>query len=149
MFSKNGTNDNSGLKGPNNKGDDKGDSKDSQFKTLEDFANNPNSPQTTEKTEEGKPEYQAGFMIVSDSKTDAKMIAGAKEVLNQDYRLLTSSCIDVCSNALAKGGFDPGHSKVFGITIPGLGWETPKLRYKDIKSNNTGTDVTKRILPKK
>ena len=149
LFSKNGTNGKSGLKGPNDVGDNKGEKGTGQFKTLEDFANSPNSPQTTDKTEEGKPEYQEGFMIASDSKADAKMVSGAKEVLNEDYRLLTSSCIDVCSNALAKGGFDPGHAKILGVTVRGLGWETPNFRFKDIKANNNGVDVTKRILPKK
>ena len=156
LYSKNGTNGSSGSAGPNDKGDNKGNDQKSQFKTLEDFANNKNSPQTTQKTEEGKPEYQDGYLIASDSKTDRKMTKGAKEVLGKDYRLLTSSCIDVCSEALEKGGFDPGYTSSYvPSTIPGLGQtikqldDIPNVRYMGIKTNNKGTDVTNRILPHK
>jgi hypothetical protein len=75
LYSKNGTNENGGISGQNNKGDNNG----THFQSLKDFANNPTSPQNTEKTKTGKPEYQEAYLIA----TDSKIIKGQKQFLRK------------------------------------------------------------------
>jgi hypothetical protein len=86
LFSKNGTGQSSGFKGANDVGDNRG----TYFKNLSAFANDKNSPQNTVETESGKPEYQAGYMIISNSDTDKKMEKGAFSVLK--YPFINSLC---------------------------------------------------------
>lgn len=143
-FSKNGTT--HGSKGPNDKGDDRGEQ---HFWSIEDFAN---SDQNFHLDEEGNresetPIYTEGVMFKTDVNFSILMDA-ALGILNEDYRLLGSSCTDVCSNVLLSAGLNPGTDYIlnqrtghYEQSLSGI----PNHRYTRIVANNKGTIIDHRL----
>jgi RHS repeat-associated protein len=101
-------------------------------------------------------EYKGAFRITSSPEIDAKMSSAASKQVGSWYDVsgtISGSCIDVASDALKAGGFDPGfttNETYMGVDGP-VETKTlnpiPNIRYEEIKKNNDGTDATKSILP--
>ncbi|NJC25714.1 RHS repeat-associated core domain-containing protein [Neolewinella antarctica] len=102
LYSDNGTLASSGTSGPSDKHPQKGD----EYGSLEEFANDPRN-----QTEDGEQIYTEGYQLAADEKTDDVMREAASESVTQDYDVSENSCIDVCSDALRAGGFNPGTPK--------------------------------------
>ena len=125
-----------------------------KFKTLSDFAKqnfNENSAEI---------EYTRAYLIKSDKYQDEAMKNAADESAKCWYAVIGrffggGSCIDVCSDALKAGGFDPGIQKkkdtVDGEAVYAEDYSSPipNERYDYIVKNNAGTDITKSITPTK
>jgi hypothetical protein len=109
------------------------------FNTLDEFRNS----SSNFNKESGEVEYYEGYQISSDGDTDAEMEDAAKTSVESDYNVLSSSCIDVSSDALEAGGFDPGKG-IFNLMSP-----IPNERYENIKKNNSGKTLTKELKPDK
>jgi len=146
-FSKNGTghgaNNSFGSKGPSLNQNDG-----NHFKSLKEFANSSSNFQS------GEVVYTSAFRITSSVDNDKKIEASALAQVKKDYKLIGASCIDVCSDGLKAGGFDPGwHEKT--VTNDYSGYSTqikllnslPNGRYEDIVKNNKGEDISSQIIP--
>ena len=83
LFSKNGTNDSSGIKGSNNVGDDR-DGK--PYNSVSEFLNGNENPIVDKKT--GMRGYTEAYVIPSTTEEDKQARLGALEELNKDYNLL-------------------------------------------------------------
>jgi len=103
LWSKNGTNENGGFHGANNKGDQAGVG---SFDSPEGFLNSKLNPVIDKKT--GEREYSEGFLIPTTEKQDRAAEAGFKEVLKEDYDLLNSSCATAVQVSLDKAGLYTG-----------------------------------------
>ena len=106
LWSKNGTNESSGMTGPSDKKDDRG------TKTF-------NSPEEFMKSDanlnsEGKREYTEGYLISATKDEDRKMEAGFKSELAKSYNVVTANCAQAVQSALTNAGFSPGN-------YPGVG----------------------------
>ena len=79
------------------------------------------------------------YEVKADDATDAKMEAAAADAVSSDYYVLDQSCIDVASDALRAGKFDPGYSNnsFFGIKNTYL-TPIPNVRFNNIRINNNG-----------
>ena len=97
-------------------------------------------------------------VIPSDEKADQKLIQGAKGQLAKDYNVVDNNCVDVCSDALNKAGFNPGYeTKVSSAGTGAPGYidtkflsPIPNQRYENIVKNNPGgTDITNKLRPKR
>jgi uncharacterized protein RhaS with RHS repeats len=134
-YSKDGTS--HGLFGPADKNYRNGD----HFESLSDFANQVNPKR-------GEKPYTGAYEIKSDEKTDAAMNEAAKKTSEENYAVVGNSCIDVPSDALQAGGFNPGYEIV---TDPMTGDPMfivppdPNSRYTLIEANNQGQDVSSQI----
>ena len=145
LYSKNGTRPIKSS-GPSNNSPQSGVS----FTSLTDFANNENI-----NFKSGKIEYTSAYRLKSDEVTDVKMEKAAAKQVNRWYDvtgIFSGSCIDVCSDALKAGGFDPGYK--VGEVIDNITGDLskslspiPNNRYVQIRKNNKGIDVTKSIIP--
>ena len=105
LYSKNGTNESSGTKGPEDKagGDDVGTGK--SYKSPAEFmTSDKNAPD--KKT--GEREYAEGFVIPTTKAEDKKAIAGAKEELKKDYNVAGSNCATTVQKALDRAGKSDG-----------------------------------------
>ncbi|MEN8119958.1 MAG: RHS repeat-associated core domain-containing protein, partial [Bacteroidota bacterium] len=100
LYSKNGTT--WGAIGPSDKHPEVG----VPFASLEEFANS----KSNFNEETGEVLYTEGFLIASNAETDALMEDAATKSVESYYNVFTNSCIDVPSDALEAGGFDPGNS---------------------------------------
>ena len=110
------------------------------FANLKDFANSENN------FHDGEVYYTSAFRITSSKSVDKKMTTAALKQVKKDYDLTDASCIDVCSDALTVGGFDPGRKATNtsgGVTIPDI----PNVRFAEITDNNKGIFVTEIIKP--
>ncbi len=128
-YSKNGTNEKKGAFGPSDKNPVKG----KYFASLKEFlASNDN------KDKDGS--YTMGEELKTNDATDKKMEAAALAAVNSDFNVLDQSCIDVASDALTAGGFDPGysHNSFLGIQNHYL-TPIPNVRFNNIRVNNNGT----------
>ena len=129
LFSKNGTNNWSGISGENNKGDDRGTSFFNSPKEFLRSSQNPIDPETKQ------PEYTEGYLIPATAKQDEAAKRGALEELNKDYNVFDSNCAKTVQNALEKAGKKPG-----------------ELTYKDLKSSpfmNPIEDTINKIMDRK
>ena len=145
LYSKNGvgehtSSNSSGSKGPSRNGDNG-----VYFKTLKDFAN------SKQNFHDGKQYYTNGFRITSSKEVDSKMKAAALKQVNKDYCLVSASCIDVASDALWAGGFNPGIvNRSVDDTYSTLKDEMqkgPNARYYIMKRYNNGIDISKSLIP--
>lgn len=98
LFSKNGTNNWSGISGENNKGDDRGTSIFNSPKEFLRSSKNPIDPETKQ------PEYTEGYLIPATAKQDEAAKRGALEELNKDYNVFDLNCAKTVQNALEKAG---------------------------------------------
>jgi RHS repeat-associated protein len=130
-YSKNGTTWLKGSIGPSNKKPRKG----VNFKTIADFYRHP-------MWEDGY--YDRGLYIQTTAAQDDDMREAALESIECWYRVVGSSCIDVCSNALDAGGYCGG-KMVESVRYNGEFIETqtnyyrdpiPNRRYNDIRNSN-------------
>ena len=145
LWSKNGTNESSGMSGPNDRKPDFGTGK---FKSPEEFM------KSTSNTvqEDGKREYTEGYKIETTSGQDEKAKGGATKELNKEYDVLGSNCAQTVQSALSAAGKADG-SKVSLIDrivniITGGGTigrtmqdKAPNAIYKRIKEQNEGTVI--------
>ncbi len=119
------------------------------FSNLEEFSKTVNF----EAHREGKP-YTDAYRITSTEEQDNLMKTAAIQAGNSEYVLAGQSCIDLASDALKAGGFNPGTilivdpntGMVLVLTSP-----IPNQRMEQIKNNNPGVDVSKQLIqpPKK
>ena len=135
LFSKNGTNDSSGAKGENNKGDDNGTL---LFNSPQEFLQSKYNPIDKETNNE-----------------DRRAEKGAREELRKDYFVLGSNCAKTVQCALKSAGKGDGSvdlevnpyndESTLGAMIPFL-WKTfvPNSIYKTIKRQNKGTVIKRR-----
>jgi hypothetical protein len=144
LWSKNGTNQSSGLSGRNDKGDDKGTLK---FKSPSDFMKSESNPVINTKT--GEREYKEGFKIETTAKEDRGAEAGATKELNKDYKVLGSNCAKTVQSALVGAGQKDGSpslaSKVAIYMLSPIAGvandKTPNAIYDRIKDQNHGSLV--------
>lgn len=144
LYSKNGTNESSGMKGPNDQapGEQVGVG---SFKTPKDFMNSDLNPVINKKT--GEREYSEGYIIPATKEQDKKNIEGEKEVLKQPYDVISSSCATACQTGLKKAGFNDGSAGLTTGMPHALGLVaiaqalSPNHKYKRIKENNKGTII--------
>ena len=122
-YSKDGTLSSSGSSGEPDKNKETPD----PFNSLEDFLDSDYNDV------DGSPYYDKAFKIESSSsqlhkdnggtltsdEIDEKMAKAALNQKESTYIVQASSCIDVCSDALDAGGFDPGIERGF---LEDLGW---------------------------
>jgi RHS repeat-associated protein len=123
------------------------------FATLKDFANSKHN------FHDGEAYYTGAFRIASSDAIDEKMMKAATSQVCKAYDLDEASCIDVPSDALKAGGFDPGYVTKYQSFDPNsiqmVEYEdipdVPRLRYVAIVKNNKdkGKDVTNMIKPDK
>lgn len=140
LWSKNGTNQSSGLSGRNDK-DDKGTLK---FKSPSEFMKSKFNPVVNAKT--GEREYKGGFKIETTAKEDRGAEAGATKELNKDYKVLGSNCAKTVQSALVGAGQKDGSSsltsKVASYMLSPIAGvandETPNAIYDRIKDQNDG-----------
>jgi RHS repeat-associated protein len=128
-YSKNGTKEHKGAYGPSDKNPVKG----KYFASVKDFLASDDN-----KDKDGS--YTMGYEVKADDATDAKMEAAAAAAVSSDYYVLDQSCIDVASDALRAGKFDPGYSNnsFLGIKNTYL-TPIPNVRFNNIRVNNNGT----------
>lgn len=128
MFSKNGTDENSGFQGK------------SKFQAGEKTFGNLNKFLADK--EEKK--YDVGFQISTTTTEDNKMKTAAEAQVKSDYHLIENSCADTPSMALKAVGKASGTSqktikdKENNEYNQSLGNSIPKGRYSDIKKGNNG-----------
>jgi len=103
LWSKNGTNQSSGMSGPNDKGDDKGTA---TFNSPAEFMKSNKNPVTNEKT--GEREYTQGFKINTTAEQDRGAEAGVNKELKKDYKVLGSNCATTVQSALIGAGQKDG-----------------------------------------
>ena len=167
-YSKDGTMSSSGSSGDPDKNVDTPD----PFSSLEDFL------ASDYNTVDGKPYYDKAFKIKSTSsplhkkkggkltsdQIDKKMVKAALAQKESKYIVSSASCIDVCSDALDAGGFDPGIERGFiedvaytlifwvrvdkvddrwysGVNFSGYVELDPNDRIETIEENNTTTTL--------
>ena len=94
LFSKNGTNDWSGISGENNRGDDRGTS---IFNSPKEFLR---SSKNSVDSKTKQPEYTEGYLIPATTQQDEAAKRGALEELNKNYNVLGSNCTKTVQNAL-------------------------------------------------
>jgi RHS repeat-associated protein len=147
LYSKNGTYGSTGSKekafGPSDKLPDKG----FYFKSLSVFAN---STHNFYLDEDGAQEYTDAYRITADPSTDEQMKKKAYSAVTSYYSAPSNSCIDVCSDALEKGGFDGGTEiKYNGKSDQPYKFKSPipNKRYQVIKEKNKGKNATQSITP--
>jgi uncharacterized protein RhaS with RHS repeats len=99
LWSKNWTNDNAGVMGANNKGDQAGVG---SFSSPEESMKSDLNPVVNKKT--GEREYTEGYQIPTTAKQDRAAEAGAKKELAKDYNVLGSNCACTVQSALESGG---------------------------------------------
>ena len=159
LYSKNGTNENGGIKGENVTKDnfveggkrpiDKGQH---TFDSVKDFLNSTENPID----EDGERQYTEAFVIECGPEIDREAEIGAKSVLDEDYDVLDSNCAQVVQAALkqantkrdAKSQFDDGSEEKHSIDFEKgpikihKKFSTRNLRpnkiYETIKKNNNG-----------
>ena len=154
LWSKNGTNENHGSSGPNDKspGPQKGVG---NFKTPQEFLKSNLNPVNKET---GKREYTEGYLIQSTKKEDRAAEKGANVELSKKYNVLGSNCATTVQSALSAAGKDDGSASpaslistyISGSAIAGpVGGaaaataveKTPNLIYQRIKKENNGKVV--------
>ncbi|TKG87652.1 RHS repeat-associated core domain-containing protein, partial [Puteibacter caeruleilacunae] len=135
LYSKNGTTWSKGAIGPSNKHPESG----VQFESLSEFANS----ESNFDHDTGDVLYTEGYRIEADDEVDAVMEDAAQESVESYYNVLTNSCIDVTSDALEAGGFDPGNGTL-NTKSP-----IPNNRYEKIKKNNKGKVISNGLKPNK
>jgi RHS repeat-associated protein len=129
LYSKNGTYSSKGASGPSNKHPEIG----MHFDSLQDFANSSSNFDS-----DGNIQYLEAFRLYSTEVQDAHMRLAAQETVESWYRVVGSSCIDVCSNSLIAGGFDPGTESYVdgrGVSHRSIS-PIPNVRFKHIVTNN-------------
>ncbi|MFD0763215.1 hypothetical protein ACFQZI_00015 [Mucilaginibacter lutimaris] len=158
LWSKNGTNDNAGMAGANNKGDQAGVG---SFNSPGEFMKSDLNPIVNKKT--GEREYTEGYQIPTTAKEDRAAEAGAKKELAKDYNVLGSNCACTVQSALESGGKKDGRptflesakavtaggiilgpilGPIMGPVAGGIaGSKTPNLIYKRIKEQNENGKV--------
>jgi hypothetical protein len=148
LFSKNGTTENGGTHGKNDKNDDVGND---EFESVDSFlASGSNNNKET-----GETEYSEAFIIPATKEEDKSAIKGAKSELDKSYALLGSNCAKLVQNALKNAGKQDGSpskqssvmAKKIGAFIGGkvgvvvsiiANKKIPRLIYKRIKEQNNG-----------
>ncbi|MES5133586.1 RHS repeat-associated core domain-containing protein [Hoylesella timonensis] len=147
LFSKNGTNDWSGISGENNKGDDRGTS---IFNSPKEFLRSSKNP-VDSKTKQ--PEYTEGYLIPATTQQDEAAKRGALEELNKNYNVLGSNCAKTVQNALEKAGKKPGElsyedlkstpfmNPIGDLVNKIIDRKTPNLIYSRIKKQNKGQTI--------
>jgi hypothetical protein len=147
LYSKNGTNENAGLSGPNDKINDAGhkgnDVGTGSFKTPKDFMNSALNPVIDKKT--GEREYSEGYVIPSTKEQDKKNIAAEKDVLKQPYDVICSSCgtaVQAGLKAEGKNAGDHPDPLIFNGTASMENKYSPNKIYERIKKENKGETVT-------
>jgi len=96
--------------------------------------------------------YEEAYQIKSDEATDKKMKEAASQSVSTPYNLVTASCVDVASDALRAGGFDPGWEEQWTVNDkgelvdvgPGLN-DRPNIRFDKICENNAGKRIDDKI----
>ena len=136
LYSDYGTYASKGASGPSDKHPEDG----VDVGTLEEFANSEHN-----KTEYGGQLYQSGYMLEADGETDEKMAAAASREVQEDYNVLSNSCIDVCTGALEAGGFNGGYENVGRKTPARILSTIPNERFQATVRGNQGGTL---LLPK-
>jgi YD repeat-containing protein len=150
LYSKNGTNESSGLSGPNDKGhgNDNGESKDAiKYNSPDDFLNSDQNPVINTKT--GEREYSEGYIIPTTPSQDRGAEAGAEKELAKPYAVLGSNCIVTVQSALTGAGLKDGSpstwSSIWHWTLSPFAGEindkTPNIIYDRIKDQNPGGEA--------
>jgi RHS repeat-associated protein len=98
FYSKNGTHESSRASGPSDDHPVVG----RYYASLKDFENSSDN-----RDKDGS--YKKALVLKADDAKDKKMEAAAKSAVLSDYDVLEQSCIDVASDALFAGGFEPGN----------------------------------------
>ena len=153
LWSKNGTNENHGMSGPNDKGDQRG--KDT-FKSPEYFMKSDKNPLTNKET--GEREYTEGYLIKATKKEDRAAEKGATKELDKDYDVLGSNCAKTVQSGLEAAGKQDGSPSSMSIAVAAVAGaitggsvgaavattideKTPRLIYERIKEQNKGEVV--------
>lgn len=144
LWSKNGTNESSGSKGPNDKGDNKGTL---LYDSPSDFLRSKQNPIIDERT--GEREYAEGFQIPTNPHQDRAAEAAVIKDLAKPYRLLGSNCAITVQNALDAAGLADGRPTLFEsamiLTQPSsalINEKMPNVVYERVKTQNPqGTTI--------
>ncbi len=147
LYSKNGVGEHTSSNSSGSKGASMNGDKGVYFKSLKDFAN------SEQNFHDGKQYYTKGFRISSSNEIDTKMKTAALKQVNKNYDLDQASCIDVASDALWEGGFNPGVlERSLSDTYTTLQLDMPEIpnsRYNVIKNKNAGVDISNSLKPDK
>jgi RHS repeat-associated protein len=141
LYSKNGVGEHTSGNSSGSKGESYKPDQGVEFKTLEEFAN------SEKNFYHGEVYYTSAFRITTTKEQDQKMEIAALKQVNKDYYLTTSSCIDVCSDALIAAGLDPGMKQVTHDPKDKKLPDIPNVRFAAIVKNNKGVDVSNLLKP--
>ena len=151
LWSKNGTDENLGIKGDsvNEEGKDIDEKAFGKYDSVEDFldrtSNKPKKGKNAEVSESKK--YTKGYLIISSSEQDKAAREAAGKEIDKAYSLIGANCATMVQEALSAAGKDPGyilnHPRsisvviLFGSTglLPNL---VPNVIFQNIKYNNPG-----------
>jgi hypothetical protein len=147
------TNDNGGVSGENNVGDQAGVG---EFDSPEDFMKSDLNPVTD--AEKGEQEYAEGYLIPATAKEDRAAEKGAQKELDKDYNVVGSNCAKTVQSGLSNAGKKDGSPSFLSNAAAGVAGgivagpvgvaaaqtvneKTPRLIYERIKDQNQGTVV--------
>jgi RHS repeat-associated protein len=155
LYSKNGTNESSGLSGPSDKGDQPGVG---SFASPQDFMVSELNPVINEKT--GEREYSEGYIIKTDKAQSKDEIKAIFSELKQNYSVTGSNCATMVQAGLKAAGKKDGSlsfvqqilNTALNVTKIGFGMavgsvkaivdeKSPNEIYKRIKKENKGTVI--------
>ena len=144
-YSKNGTQESSGLYGEQYN-DNKGEV---SFSSIGEFLDNSEYNPINKKTNQRK--YTEGYLIPSTSEENAKAIDGAMIELKKNYNVLGSNCAVTVQNALSAAGKNPGDPSPFTLSPYSdnamsiisyvIKSKVPNYVYQRIKATNSGKTI--------
>ena len=89
--------------------------------------------------DEGGQRYDKAFLLPSSHKQDRKMKKAAAKEAKEHYNVLVNSCLALVTAALEAAGFDTGN------WINGKITPIPNFRYKLLKQDNNGKDISSKL----